>query len=177
MIQTIQMTLPEWVRWTHLMPERYMAAAHRGVLSGALRCLPLMQSATREATPATPGSPVGAVDKGHYLQAWRAVPIQRGARVYNAAAYSPVVEGGRRPAFINQAGIRNLAGWARRKLGAPQREALNIAWAIARTMSPRPWGGGKRLLPRRVMGKAVSTMIRYVQEELDREIGRELARG
>jgi len=169
-IQTVPMTLPQWVKWTVMLPDRIMEAAHRGVLSGALRCLPVMQDSTREAAPATIGSPRGAVDKGHYLQAWRAVAIPRGSRVYNAAIYSPIVEGGRRPSYVGQAGIRNLAGWVRRNLKTPRQESFNVAWAIARTMSPAPWGKGKRLLPRRVMGKAVPLMIRYVQDELDREL-------
>lgn len=176
MIVTVQ-TLPQWATWTRLLADRYMPAAIRGTMSGALRCLPALQSATRSAEPATLGSPRGAVDKGHYLSAWRAVPLQNGSRVYNALAYSAVIEGGRRPAFVNRAGIKNLTGWVQRRMKVRKSQASAVAWAIATKMAPRPFGGGVRLRPRRVMGSTVPLMIRFVQEEVNIELNKELTRG
>jgi hypothetical protein len=172
----INMLPSDWARWMASLGARFMPAMQRGVTAGAFRCLPILHTSTRTAPAATAGMPDGAVNTGAYLQAWQAAPIPNGARVYNSRMYSPIVEAGRRPAFVGQQGRRNIEIWVRQKLKIPKAEARHVAFAIGRTMSPRPWGGGKKLHPRLVMNRVLLKMTEAVQQEIAHELWRELTR-
>jgi len=95
---------------------------------------------------------------GLYRSSWRAERITEGARVFNLRPYSGIIEHGRRAAYVNAAGRKNIAAWAMRRYGCTLEEAHNVAWGLSRAMSPPPWGHGRELQPRLVMTGAIPQM-------------------
>lgn len=80
-------------------------------------------------------SPVGL---GQYRQAWSA-PLalpngEIGYEVRNDAPHAWVVEHGSRP---HMPPVEPIALWARRKFGLSEKEALSVAWAVAKTIEQR----------------------------------------
>jgi len=158
----------QWSRHMQQLGRRFMPAAERGAVSGALRCIPHLQKRTALSR---------AVDTGLYKAAWKSSPIPGGARVFNSRPYSGIVEYGRRPAPVNRQGIRQLHTWAKRNLNLTDREAKRAAFAIARSMTPTAMGGkGRKLRGRRVLTGDEMRLIAIVEEEILRELDRELAR-
>lgn len=149
---------------------RFYPAMLRGVEAGALRTIPHLQRRTREAPPASPSGTQGAFNLGLYHAGWRSAPLPNGARVFNVQPYSPIVEYGRRPSPVGRAGIRNLEGWARRKLKLPATEAKAAAWAIAKTLEKR------ELKAREVMTGDQAGMVELVEREIMHELDAELRR-
>lgn len=166
----IVLTPPQWVDWLKKLGNRYLPAAQRGVVAGAMRCLPLMQSRTDRAPPASLTGKPGAVNTGIFRNSWRASPVTNGARVHNLQPYGPVVEYGRRAKGVNRAGINNLQAWAKRKLQMSDSEARSAAFAIAKTLAKRP------LLARKIMTGAIDKMTELVLAEVLHEMEVELKR-
>lgn len=137
----------------------FPVAAQKGLLSGAMRCLPLIQDATRDAPPANPqGIGVGgAVNTGNYLQSWRVTPIPGGVSLHNIAPYSGVIEFGRRRGKFPP--LNAIAKWAQRRLGLDEKEAKRAAYPIALAIKRRG------LEPRRVASDKVEQMAAIVLEE------------
>jgi hypothetical protein len=123
-------------------------AVLRGMYEGALHALPILHAATLNAPPASPGGSVGAVNTGYYRRAWKATRIPGGCAVYNAAPYSPIIEGGRRPG-ARMPPPRVLEGWVRRRLGISGKEAKGVAFVVARAIAKRG------LQARRVLGSSI----------------------
>jgi hypothetical protein len=130
------------------------AAIDRGLMSGALRCVAVMQKKTDEAK---------VFNIGVYKRSWKAIKIAGGARVYNDTPYAAVIELGRRPgARMPPSSV--LAHWAQRKLGLSAAEAKSAGFVIARAIA-------RRGLPARlVLTKAMPELERVVKEEVVREL-------
>lgn len=176
MIRQVFVNPGQWAAWMAKLGTEFMPAVQRGVVSGALRSVTVMYRRTAEAPPASARGSMGALDTGHYRQAWKAGALPNGAHVFNQRPYAGVIEHGRRAAFVGYQGIKNLQGWAHRKLQLSMDEARDAAFAIARTMSPSPWGGGRRLVGRDVMGGGIVEMTRVVLNEVMFELDRALRR-
>lgn len=168
-----ELTLPQFVEQLKNAAPRMQAAARRGALSGALRCVAVVQKATREAVGAKPGSgpvPGGAVNTGNFLRSWKTRQTSRGALLFNNAPYSGVIEGGRRPGsrMPPRAPIQR---WAERKLGLSESEARSAAFVIARSVANRG------LQARKVMDGVLKQSGQIVAEEVLREIRHTLEGG
>jgi hypothetical protein len=167
---TFNMTAPEWAVYMKRLGSRFFPAAVRGVQSGALRCIGIMQHRTDFAPPASDHGTVGAVDTGLYRAAWQSTALVNGASVFNSRPYSAVIDYGRRAAVVGKAGIVNLERWAHNKLKLSGDAAKSAAWAIAKTLEKRP------LRAREVMSGGVDEMTTVVQKDLQFELDRELTR-
>lgn len=165
---TIIMSTREYLSWLRALQPRMRQAVRRGVLSGAMRAIPIVQRSTDTAPPASPKGKMGAMNTGNYRRNWRAEAIPEGARLYNNTPYEPVIEEGRRAKGVGKEGLRNLELWVRRKLKVRGNEARHVAFAIARTLARRP------LAARSVMGRAKDAIVDAVMAEVNREIDKEL---
>lgn len=147
--------------------EKIPKALRRGVVSGAARCIPIVQRSVETAPPANPkgvGSG-GAFNIGDFKRAWKSQPIQDGARVWNDKPYAAVIEEGRRKGAKMPPGDPDvIAHWARRRLGMPTKEAKNVSFVIRRAIKERG------LLPRKVLERALPEMTKAVLEEIIREL-------
>lgn len=168
--RVIKTDIDDWAGWLKRLGTRLEPALIRGIMAGGQRCLPLLQDSTRMAPPASTRGRTGAIDTGLYLAAWATSPIEKGVRVFNSRPYSGVIESGRRPSAVSREGIRNIKGWAKRKLQLSDAEAESAAWAIASTLRE------KQLVPRKVMTSIEENMIEAVEAELLHELDVELAR-
>lgn len=166
----VSLTPRQWEAWVITLGHRFMPAVQRGVLAGAYRTIPLLQTRTDQAPPASPNGVTGAVNSGRFRNSWRAVQIPAGARVYNFQPYGPVIEEGRRAKGVNRAGLHNLEIWARRRLQLDRGAARSAAFAIAKTLAKRP------LLARKVMSGAIDKMTELVLDEITHELEAELKR-
>lgn len=146
-------SIADWVASRKRLGDDFMPAMRRGLLSGALRCIPILHESTREAD---------AFNTGRYLRAWRSGPTEHGARVYNGVPYAGVIESGRRRGKFPP--IETIKRWAQRKLGLSRREAERAAFPIARAIARRG------LRARHVMSSRKDAMIAAVREEVMREL-------
>jgi len=167
---TIDMSASEWVGYVKKLGERLYPAAVRGVRAGALRCIPIMQTRTDFAPPASDHGSVGAFDTGLYKAAWQSSSLANGASVFNSRPYAAVIDYGRRAAAVSRAGIQNLEQWVHRKLNLSGDAAKAAAFAIAKTLEKRP------LRAREVMSGGTDEMTDAVQAEVRVELDRELTR-
>ena len=170
MTTTIRMNLSEWPAHLARLGKEFMPAAHRGLLDGAQRCLPLMVQRTDKAPPASPTGLFGAVNFGHYRRAWRVDQLSNGAMVYNMAPYAGVIEYGRRPAAVSKQGLKQIQLWAKRRHGLDDRAARAVAWSIGQRLRTNP------LWPRHVMTGALGQMRQFVRDGISRELARAKAR-
>lgn len=158
---------PEWVR--RLGRGRAFKAARRGTMRAALRAIPELHKATGNAPPGNPSGvgTGGAVNTGFYKRAWKAEALPDGARLYNASKYGGVIEGGRRPGsrFPPLDAIRD---WAQRRLGLSKKEAASAAYPIAKAIARRG------LIGRKVLGRVLPLLPKFLAEEVDKELKREL---
>lgn len=150
--------------------DNLMPAAQRGVVAGGFRCIPLLQTRTMTAPPASENGRAGAVNTGRYKAGWRTGPIATGVRIFNTQPYSGVIDLGRRASRVGPAGVRNLEMWARRKLRLTPADARSAAYAIAKTLAKRP------LRARKVLTDAVDEMTELVMQEILHELQVELER-
>jgi predicted CopG family antitoxin len=142
-------------------------AIERGCLSGALRCIPIVQRSTETAPPANPaGKGVGgAFNYGDYKRAWKATPTKGGAAVFNDRLYAAVIEEGRRAgAKMPPSDPDVIAHWVQRHLGKSKKEAKQLSFVIRRAIKARG------LNPRRVLARAIPEMDKAVDEEIIREL-------
>jgi hypothetical protein len=135
-----------------------------------MRCIGIMQRRTDFAPPASDHGTVGAVDTGIYKASWQSAAIPNGASVFNSRGYSAVIDYGRRAAAVGKEGIKNLEGWAKRKLGLSGDAAKSAAYAIAKTLQKRP------LRAREVMSGGVDEMTKAVHDDIQHEMDVELTR-
>lgn len=166
----VKMSMDQWSKEMMSLGDRFAPAALRGVRSGALRCIVLMQQRTTYAPPASAGGTPGAFDTGLYKAAWKSAALPDGARVFNDRPQAGVIDRGRRPAPVSSEGRRNLEAWAKRKLKLSGDEARAAAWAISQILKKRP------LRARRVMSGGEKEMIALVEEEIGHELDVELRR-
>lgn len=164
----VKLTPKEYAAYMRRLAENFEPAVKRGLLSGALRCVPIAVQSTDQAPPASVNGSRGANNTGIYRAGWKYGVTPNGSRVYNDTPYSGVIESGRRPAGVNGEGIESLTRWARRRLGVDEEEAKSVAFAVARTLRRRP------LRARRVLGSVIEQMAKVVLEEVEQELDAEL---
>jgi len=167
---TVQVTITpaDFAKYMERLGAGFYPAAIRGIRSGAMRAIPVLQRRTQDAPPASANGSVGAFNTGMYKASWRTSNIDNGVSVSNIQPYAAVIEGGRRPSPVSREGIKNLQVWAQRKLGLSAEEAKSAAFAIAKTLQKKP------LRARNVMGGGVEEISDLIFEEIDHEIERAL---
>lgn len=130
------------------------AALRRGVLSGALRCVGIMQ---------VRGDAAGVFDRGRFRQSWAAWATTNGARLLNTAPYAPIIEEGRRPgARMPPPAV--IERWAKRKLALSPDEAAAAAFPIARAIAARGIPG------KHLLREARPVLVQVVTDEARREL-------
>lgn len=155
--------MADYSRWARELGRSFASSLHRGTVSGAARCITVMQKATRYAKPASLRGGEGAVNTGAYLGAWRSTALQPvGASIFNSKLHAAIIEDGRRPGRLPPLAI--IMRWAQRRLGLSQEEAKRAAWPIGRAIKARG------LLPRHVMLDAQPELEEVVLEEQIREL-------
>lgn len=164
----MKIQLKDWPRYMAQLGGRFKPAVQRGLMSGAMRCVPLMQKRTENAVPASDHGSVGAFNTGEYRGNWRVSAIENGARIYNPTKQAGIIDGGRRPGALPP--LDAIEKWARRRLGLGEKEAKVAAYPIAKAIAARG------LRPRNVMSGATDEMKRIVEEECRRELNAEMAK-
>lgn len=172
----VKMDVSEWVAYMKNLGPRFMPGVLTGIRAGAAGCVSVMQQRTTYAPPASDKGSAGAVDTGLFRAAWQSTSTPTGAFVYNSRAYAGVIEYGRRARTVGRQGIEQLTRWAHRKLGLSGGAAESAAFAIARSMSPSPYGKGRVLRPRKVMVDGLPEMLKRVHEEIESALIRVLGR-
>lgn len=168
-------------RW---LDEGIKRGVMKGLLSTAQRTVGVIQN---EIIPSEKPSPVF---DDHYRQGWHAEATERGADIYNDMPYASVIENGARAenVKIGTKMIDALTEWVRRKglAGANKNSpkttanARQIAWAIARSMQGTGTKEGTGIFNRdgkqglHILGKAAKKLAVFVEEEIKREVKREL---
>lgn len=152
--------------WVAGIAKRHRAAAVKGLHSAALRGV---QVIVTQIIPARSPQPV---DRGIYRAGWRAVLLDDGADIENLEPHAVFIEEGVRAANVKVGGalIKALTEWVTRKRIASGKEAVGVAWAIAKTMQRRGLYGQRGL---GVLRELVERHLeKIVQEEVAREIER-----
>jgi len=171
MPHVIKMDMRQWNGYMQKLGARYMDAARRGLVSGAMRCIPYLQTRTSQAKAASPRGTTGALDTGLYKAAWRSASVHNGSKVFNMRSYAAVIEKGRRRRKkVGRAGRVNLEAWAKRKLKLNDKEARSAAFAIAKKIEQRG------LDAREVMMGDEKRLVKLVEEEMLRELDLELGK-
>lgn len=163
-----KITTKQFAEYMGKLGASWRPAMLRGTLAGAARTIPWLMQRTALAPPASPRGTPGAVNLGLYKAAWRSAPLPNGARVFNTQPYSSIIERGRRPSHVGRSGIRNLEGWARRKLRLSAEEAKSAAWAIAKTLAKR------KLQAREVLTGDEKGLVELVEKEILHELDLEM---
>lgn len=151
---TVVMSISQWSKEMKKLGKNFKPTVLRGMRSGALRTIPLLQQRTRD---------VGAVDTGNYLRRWRTRAISNGVEVTNSAPYAAVIEYGRRPGarFPPISAIRR---WAKLKLGLSEAQAKAAAFPIARAIAKR----GQK--PRSVLTSVEPQITKAIEAEVAHEL-------
>lgn len=158
------------------MPEKIAKAAHRGLVLAANR------SVAQIVTVIIPSRSPQPVDRGVFRAGWRYEERAQG-RVFilNLEPHAAHIEHGVRGenVKIGRAMIQALSEWAIRKgIVGSEKEAKAFAWATAMSMKNR---GIFNRNGRKGLGILAELMEKYaakfVQEEVTREIRKELANG
>lgn len=146
-------------------------AAVKGIHSGVMRAVTVVQARVDTAPPASPNGKTGAFDTGHYKRGWQFELLPRGGRIYNTSgAKAPVIEDGRRRGAARPP-VREIELWARRRLGLSAEEAKSASFAIANAIAKRGLRG------RKVLKSSTSEITRVVMEEIHREVKAALKAG
>lgn len=170
-MSTQRLSIPQWQMWVRNYGKRVLEAGQRGLVSGGLRAVTMLQKASQEAEAASPTGPSdgGAVNTGAYRRGWRMQVYRLSMFVFNTENYADIIENGRAPGR-KPPPRRIIEQWARRRLGMSVEEAAAAAWPIAQAIGQRGLKG------RHVMGKLVPKMKRAVEEEIEREVKREITK-
>jgi hypothetical protein len=161
----VKFKLDEWQAM--LGDVSFERAAKRGLVSGAAAAIPILHQATENAPPASPKGTKGAFNTGAYRRAWKSEPSERGARIFNAEPYAPIIESGRRPGE-KPPPTEAIAQWAARRLGMSPQDSKAAAFAMARSI------GARGLKARKVLGDSLEDIKAMVLHEVMFEIQREL---
>lgn len=165
-----ELTLDQFKRYLHGLPEALEKAAVRGIRTGAARAVDIARQAGDEAPPASDHGSKGAFDTGKYRRGWRARHIEGGAEVGNYSGHADIIERGRQKRS-KRPPLAVIARWAERRLGLSKRDAKLAAFPIARAIDFRG------LLGRFPLKRATPEIIRVVMEEVRRAVGEALRGG
>lgn len=156
---TIRLTVSAFAEHRKKLAGDFLPTVKRGMVSGAMRCLPVLHDATRKAK---------IVDTGRYLISWKSEATALGARVFNAAPYSAVIELGRR-AGATMPPPQVIAKWLQRARGLSRKEAEAAAFVVARAI-------GKRGIPGKfVLKNVLPFLVKIVGLEIKHELDVRLA--
>ena len=159
----------QFSKWLGDMADgRIKNAAKRGLVSGAQRCIPILQQRAEDAPPASPHGGKGAFNTGAYKASFKSASTANGARVWNTQPYAAVIDDGRRASPVSAEGRKQLAKWAMRKLGVSASEAKGVAFLVARKLAKTP------LAARKVVSGSVDILAKIVLEEVEHEIDKVL---
>jgi len=114
------------------------------------------------------------VDRGLFRAGWKTMPDEWGCTVENMEPHAVFIEEGVHNIKVGRAMIDALAEWAIRKGLATKEDARSRAWAIAKSMEKRGhiFGvNGMGILRELVEG---GKMQQFIDEEVKREVEREL---
>jgi hypothetical protein len=147
-------------------------AVVRGIHSGCMRAIGVIQFSVDHAFPASPRGASGAVDTGGYKRRWQFELLPSGGRVFNDHPAADVIEKGRRP-NRKRPPIQAIKIWAQRRLGLSSAEADKAKYPIAMAIAKRGLTG------RRVLTNPATTdkITRIVMEEIMSEVRAALRRG
>lgn len=167
-MSNVKLKIDGWVGYLRQLGDRAHVALQRGIVSGANRCIPLLQRRAETAPAASEHGGTGAVNTGDYRRRFRIRILERGAAVFNDHPAAGVIDRGRRVGVFPP--LRAIKLWAQRRLGLDAKEAAAAAYPIARAIARRG------LRPRNVQGGATAEMAAVVTEEAQRELAEELRR-
>jgi hypothetical protein len=130
-------TMGHWAGFMLKLGKEYVPTVKRGIKSGCMRSIRILQMATMRAPSGAYGAAgqgiYGAVNTGQYKRAWKFQELSDGGKLFNDTPYAPIIEYGRRPGKgISQIGQIAVANWARRRLGVDYAQAKGIAFCISR---------------------------------------------
>jgi hypothetical protein len=166
--------------WLKAADEESNAAMLRGLNAAALRLVQHIQ------TVVIPGITPEPVARGAYKAAWRAERLPNGAEVVNTTIQSIFIEYGVKPGnvHISRKMIEALAAWVRMKgIGgrfkvsktgvvrlhrASKDEAIDIAWAIAKSMQKH--GIFRAGMGLKVLETAGKSAPMFIRQEVEREL-------
>jgi hypothetical protein len=163
---TRTLSLARWNRELRRLGEEFRPTVLRGMRAGGARALPALQTATRNARPASAGGATGAVDTGNYLRRWKSAPLSNGVVIFNDAPYAGVIEGGRRAGSMPP--LKAIARWAQLRLGLSKKEAVQAAFPIAKAIAKRG------LRARNVLSGQDTRIGTLIADEVDFELKRQL---
>jgi len=139
-------------------PSQIMGAARRGLTSGGMRSLTVLQARTQQR----------AFNTGALARSWKmSKPDVNSIALFNTRPYAPVVEYGRRP-NKRQPPSKVIEMWAKRKLGLSAKEAKRAAFVIARAI------GKKGIKGKRILSDSMGEITDLVRQEIIREVRAEL---
>jgi len=129
-------TMGQWAKFMLELGKDYEPTVRRGIKSGGMRSLRVLQKATMKAPSGAHGTAgqglYGAVNTGQYKRSWKYTDTAEGGKVFNNAPYAPIIEYGRRPGKgISQVGQIAVATWAMRRLGVDYSKAKGIAYCLS----------------------------------------------
>lgn len=168
---TSRLSIPQWQTWVKKYGKRVVAAGQRGLISGGLRGVTILQKATRDAMPANPdgiGSG-GAFNTGDFLRGWKMTVADKRVLLYNSSPYAAIIEAGRKPGS-KPPPRRVIEQWARRRLGMTADEAHAAAFAFAAEI------GRRGLRGRWIMRDSMKAINKAIVEEINREVAAEIQR-
>lgn len=160
-MSTVVLSLGQWADLWKKRQAGMQAAMDAGLLAGGMRCIPILQRATRNAPPASDNGSPGAFDTGNAHARFTASLIPKGVRVQNDAAYFGVIDGGRRKNSRTPP-LDVIKRWSMRKMGLSEEEAKAAAWPIARAI------GKRGLEARNIFGDSIREMGKVVAEEVSK---------
>ena len=166
---TVTISPAQYAQYMIGLGEKFMPTMIKGIRSGGMNCIPIMQRKTMTAPPASDNGTIGAVNYGTYKAAWKVRALSNGITIYNDIGYSGVIEFGRRPSPVGKAGIANLEKWAKRKMGLSDSESKSAAFAIARHLQKHP------LHPRAVMTGGIDEMTEAIAKNIEHELNKVLS--
>ena len=166
----VTMDMSRWATSLVQLRERFVPAVKRGLKRGGLASIPILHRATELAPAANPGGTgIGAFNYGIYKRAWKTYSLPDSQVIINDTPYAGIIESGRRPGLAPPR--VQIARWAQRKFNLSEADALRAAFAIARAIAARG------LIARRVMTNSLPAIMAAVNNAIDAELLRELARG
>lgn len=115
-------------KYERALLHHFKPAVTNGMLRGGLKIVSMLSASTKA---------MGAVDLGRVRDGWSYQQLTWDiGRVYNKAAHTVFVEGGRRRG-ARQPPTKALIPWVQRKLGVSRKDAKGLAFVIARKIKER----------------------------------------
>lgn len=161
----VTLNMGQWAALWKKRQAEMRPAVNAGLTEGGMRCIPILQKATRNAPPASEHGSPGAFDTGFANANFTSELIPNGVRLSNLATYFSVLDGGRRKGARTPP-LEPIKRWAMRKMGLSEEEAASAAWPIARAI------GKRGLEARSIMGDSLKEMGKVVADSVSKALVR-----